>query len=194
MKIKNILIYAGSKKGVNPIYSEQVKKLARALYPHEFRIIFGAGSIGLMGDLADEYLALGGEIIGVIPQFMEKWEVHHNRLKECIWTNSMHERKDIMATKADAIIALPGGMGTLDELFEILTWKQLKLHNLPIAIFNINYFYKNLLEHIDVMEKEGFINRSDTQIIIEENPELLVKKLVNFPLRINDKYNHSELI
>lgn len=194
MKIKNVLIYAGSRKGNQPIYTQEVKKLAQELAKHKVKIIFGAGSIGLMGDLADEYLRLGGEVKGIIPEFMEPWEVHHRGMQECVWTKSMHERKELMATEADAIIALPGGLGTLDELFEILTWKQLKLHQLPIAIFNIENFYQFLLAHRDTMVREGFVQEQDAEILVESDPKRLVERLMAQEIDKKNKYNHNELI
>lgn len=147
-----------------------------------------------MGDLADEYLRLGGEVKGIIPEFMEPWEVHHRGMQECVWTKSMHERKELMATEADAIIALPGGLGTLDELFEILTWKQLKLHQLPIAIFNIENFYQFLLAHRDTMVREGFVQEQDAEILVESDPKRLVERLMAQEIDKKNKYNHNELI
>lgn len=194
MKVKNILIYAGSQKGKNPIFEQEVIRLAQELKKYDINILYGAGSGGLMGVFAEEYLRIGGKITGIIPHFMKDMQVHHENLTEIIWVNSMHERKDLMATKADAIIALPGGFGTLDELFEILTWKQLKLHDLAIGIFNIENFYKNLLQHIDVLKNEGFVNKHDSSFIFEKDPKILVEKIINKPISKQDKYNHSELI
>ena len=134
---KKILIYCGSSKGHNPVYAEQVVKLAQALHAHGCQVIFGAGSVGLMGVLADEFLRLGGHAIGVIPKFMEPWEVKHKGLPELHVTDTMHTRKALMADMADGVIAMPGGFGTLDEFFEILTLIQTEKikKDQPIVLF-----------------------------------------------------------
>jgi uncharacterized protein (TIGR00730 family) len=177
---KNILIYCGSSKGHNVVYEQEAIKLVRSLKEHDCKIIFGAGSVGLMGVLADEYLRIGGELIGVIPSFMEPWEV----------TQSMHERKEMMAEMADAVIALPGGFGTLDELFEMLTWKQLDLHQMPISILNTAHYYDHLIKHLDHMVQEGFLKeRNLSALHIESNPVDLVTYLMNYePEKMEKKW------
>ena len=187
---KNILIYCGSSKGHNPVYEQEAINLVRSLKEHDCKIIFGAGSVGLMGVLADEYLRIGGELIGVIPSFMEPWEVKHLGIQTCHVTQSMHERKEMMAEMADAVIALPGGFGTLDELFEMLTWKQLDLHQMPISILNTAHYYDHLMKHLDHMVQEGFLKeRNLSALHIESNPEELVTYLMNYePEKMEKKW------
>jgi uncharacterized protein (TIGR00730 family) len=187
---KNVLIYCGSSKGHNAIYENEVKKLAQALKNHDCKIIFGAGSVGLMGVLADEFLRLGGECLGVIPSFMEPWEVKHKGIQECIVTETMHTRKQIMAEKADAVITLPGGFGSMDELFEILTWKQLDLHEMPVGILNINRYYDLLIQQMQYMVDEGFLKEANlAALYVESDPEAMVEYMLTYaPEKMEKKW------
>lgn len=187
---KKILIYCGSSKGNNPVYEEEVKRLAQELKKHDCSIIFGAGSVGLMGVMADEYLRLGGEVIGVIPSFMEPWEVKHLGIQTCHVTESMHERKQLMAELADGVIAMPGGFGTFDELFEMLTWKQLDLHQMPIAIFNTAGYYDLLLQQLQHMIQEGFLKeRNLTALHVESDAAKLTDWMMDYvPEKMEKKW------
>lgn len=187
---KKILIYCGSSKGNNPVYEEEVKRLAQELKKHDCSIIFGAGSVGLMGVMADEYLRLGGEVIGVIPSFMEPWEVKHLGIQTCHVTESMHERKQLMAELADGVIAMPGGFGTFDELFEMLTWKQLDLHQMPIAIFNTAGYYNLLLQQLQHMIQEGFLKeRNLTALHVESDAAKLADWMMDYvPEKMEKKW------
>lgn len=187
---KKILVYCGSSKGFDPIYENEVKKLAAALKKYDTTIIFGAGSVGLMGVLADEYLRLGGNCIGVIPSFMEPWEVKHKGIQECIVTESMHERKQKMAELADGVLTLPGGWGSMDELFEMLTWKQLDLHHMPIGILNTNNYYQHLIAQMHHMVQEGFLKeRNLTALHIDNSPEALVEWVMQYePEKMEKKW------
>lgn len=187
---KKILIYCGSSKGNNPVYEQEVKRLAQELKKHDCSIIFGAGSVGLMGVMADEYLRLGGEVIGVIPSFMEPWEVKHLGIQTCHVTESMHERKQLMAELADGVIAMPGGFGTFDELFEMLTWKQLDLHQMPIAIFNTAGYYDLLLQQLQHMIQEGFLKeRNLTALHVESDATKLADWMMDYvPERMEKKW------
>jgi uncharacterized protein (TIGR00730 family) len=178
--LKNILIYCGSSTGHNEIYKNTATKVGETLANQGLTLVYGAGSVGLMGTIADAVLANSGEAIGVIPSFMEPWEVQHKGLTECIVTETMHTRKQIMAEKADAVIALPGGWGTLDELFEILTWRQLGLHQMPIGILNTNGFYDDLLVMLKKMVSEGFVKEINLEmLIVDDDIESLLDKLRN---------------
>ena len=178
--MKNILIYCGSSAGYNEIYKNTATQVGKILANQGLSLIYGGGSVGLMGTVADAILANGGEAIGVIPSFMEPWEVQHKGLTECIVTDSMHTRKQLMAEKSDAVIALPGGWGTLDELFEILTWRQLGLHKMPIGILNINGFYDHLLVMLEKMVSEGFVKEANLKmLIVDDDIESLLEKLRN---------------
>ena len=187
---KKILIYCGSSKGHNPVYAEQVVKLAQALHAHGCQVIFGAGSVGLMGVLADEFLRLGGHAIGVIPQFMEPWEVKHKGLPELHVTDTMHTRKALMADMADGVIAMPGGFGTLDELFEILTWKQLDLHEMPVSVFNINGYFDHQLKQIQHMVDEGFLKQPNMDALqVESDPDKLADWIMAYePEKMEKKW------
>lgn len=187
---KTILVYCGSSKGHNPIYEEQAKELVLAMKKYDCKLIFGAGSVGIMGVLADEYLAIGGEVIGVIPAFMEPWEVKHLGIQECIVTESMHARKQIMATRADGVITLPGGFGSMDELFEMLTWKQLDLHQLPIAILNTHGYYNHLLAQLQHMVDEGFLKKPNLDALqVETDPQVLIDWMMAYePEKMEKKW------
>jgi uncharacterized protein (TIGR00730 family) len=187
---KTILVYCGSSKGHNPIYEAEAKALMQAFKKYDCKLIFGAGSVGIMGVLADEYLRLGGHVIGVIPSFMEPWEVKHKGIQECYVTETMHSRKQKMAELADGVIALPGGFGTLDELFEMLTWKQLDLHQMPISILNTNGYYDHLMAQLQHMVDEGFLKLPNLDALqVETNPSVLVDYIMGYePEKMEKKW------
>ncbi len=187
---KTILVYCGSSKGHNPIYEAEAKALMQAFKKYDCKLIFGAGSVGIMGVLADEYLRLGGHVIGVIPSFMEPWEVKHKGIQECYVTETMHSRKQKMAELADGVIALPGGFGTLDELFEMLTWKQLDLHQMPISVLNTNGYFDHLLAQLQHMVDEGFLKSPNLEALqVETNPEALVDYIMAYePEKMEKKW------
>ncbi len=164
--MKNICVFCGSAAGKNKIHVDTAHKLGDALVNHKLRLIYGGGNIGLMGAIADRVMTRGGEVIGVIPDFLMDKEVGHLSLTELIIVRSMHERKHKMADMADAFIALPGGFGTLEELGEILTWVQLELIKKPVAVLNINGYYDLLLSQLDHMVKEGFLQPKNRKLLI----------------------------
>ena len=187
---KKILVYCGSSKGHNPIYEQEAKRLVHALKRYDCELIFGAGSVGIMGVLADEYLKIGGYCVGVIPSFMEPWEVKHTGIQECFITESMHARKQLMANRADGVIALPGGFGTLDELFEMLTWKQLDLHQMPISILNTHGYYDHLLAQMQHMVDEGFLKVPNLEALqVEQDPDKLIDWMMAYePEKMEKKW------
>lgn len=187
---KKILVYCGSSKGHNTIYEQEAKRLVHALKRYDCELIFGAGSVGIMGVLADEYLKIGGHCVGVIPSFMEPWEVKHTGIQECFVTESMHARKQFMANRADGVIALPGGFGTLDELFEMLTWKQLDLHQMPISILNTNGYYDHLLAQMQHMVAEGFLKIPNLEALqVEQDPDVLIDWMMAYePEKMEKKW------
>lgn len=187
---KKILVYCGSSKGHNPIYEQEAKRLVHALKRYDCELIFGAGSVGIMGVLADEYLKIGGHCVGVIPSFMEPWEVKHTGIQECFVTESMHARKQLMANRADGVIALPGGFGTLDELFEMLTWKQLDLHQMPISILNTHGYYDHLLAQMQHMVDEGFLKVPNLEALqVEQDPDKLIDWMMAYePEKMEKKW------
>lgn len=187
---KKILVYCGSSKGHNEIYEQEAKRLVHALKRYDCELIFGAGSVGIMGVLADEYLKIGGHCVGVIPSFMEPWEVKHTGIQECLITESMHARKQLMANRADGVIALPGGFGTLDELFEMLTWKQLDLHQMPISILNTNGYFDHLLAQMQHMVDEGFLKAPNLEALqVERDPDVLIDWMMAYePEKMEKKW------
>lgn len=177
--MKNICVFCGSSLGGDTIFRDSAEELGVLMAKHDFRLIYGGGNIGLMGAIADSVLENGGQVIGVIPDFLLKREVGHTNLTQLIITESMHERKLKMAELADAFIAMPGGYGTLEELAEITTWVQLELMKKPIGVLNVNGFYDHLLEQINYMKRQGFIGTSSNEELIFQNkPSELLKEIV----------------
>jgi uncharacterized protein (TIGR00730 family) len=155
--IDSLAVFCGSKTGTNPVFVTDAIALGHWMAEHHVRLVYGGGSAGLMGIIADAVLEKGGQVTGIIPSLLLEWEVQHRGLTELIVAEDMHQRKKELYSRCDAALVLPGGFGTLDELFEIITWNQLTIHDKPIFILNSDGFYNALLEHIDCMRKEGFL-------------------------------------
>jgi uncharacterized protein (TIGR00730 family) len=173
-----VCVYAGSSPGARPQYADAARALARVLCAQRRAIVFGGGRVGLMGALADEALARGGEVIGVIPRYLVEREVAHRSLTELHVVATMHERKAMMAELADAFVALPGGIGTLEELVEMLTWAQLGLHAKPIGIVNVDGYYDNLLAFLAHAVGEGFLTPANRELLtVRSDPEALLNEL-----------------
>ena len=176
--MKCIAVYCGSSAGVNGVYQEQAWLLGQALVHKNINVVFGGGKVGLMGVLADAVLEAGGHITGIIPGFLDVKEVAHDGLSEMIAVETMHERKALINDISDGAIALPGGFGTLDELFEMLTWAQLGLHQKPVGILNTNGYYTHILEAIATMVKEGFLKKVNMEmLLVSEKIEELLKQM-----------------
>ncbi|RLL47693.1 TIGR00730 family Rossman fold protein [Acinetobacter cumulans] len=152
-----VALYCGSRSGNNPIYLEKAVALAQNIADHGFGLVYGGASIGLMGQVADAVIQHGGEAVGVIPEFMLDYEIAHNNLTELHVVRTMHERKAMMAERASAFIALPGGLGTFEEILEIATWGQLNQHQKPMMLYNVNGFYDALIVQLDHAVQEGFL-------------------------------------
>ncbi len=152
-----IALYCGSRSGHDPIYRESAIQLAEQIAAHGFGIVYGGASIGLMGQVADTVKQAGGETVGVIPEFMLDYEIAHPDLTELHIVQSMHERKAMMADRASAFIALPGGLGTFEEILEIATWSQLDRHQKPMMLYNVNGFYDHLIGQLDYATETGFL-------------------------------------
>jgi uncharacterized protein (TIGR00730 family) len=165
MTIRSIAIFCGSRTGNNPLYSKHATEVGRLLAAKQLKIVYGGGSIGLMGLVADEAMKGGGWVTGIIPKLLVEWEVEHRAISELIICDDMHQRKLKIYSKADAALILPGGFGTLDELFEIVTWNQLTIHDKEIFILNSDGFYNSLITHIDQLKKEGFIDERNLEKI-----------------------------
>jgi len=155
--MNNITVFCGANTGNNIIYKQQAEELGKHIAKRGARLIYGGGRVGLMGILADTVLTNGAEAVGVIPDFLQTKEIAHPNLTQTIIVSSMHERKMTMYNLTDAVIALPGGFGTMDELFEMLTWAQLGMHQKPIVLLNINNYYHHIQQQIGVMISDGFL-------------------------------------
>jgi uncharacterized protein (TIGR00730 family) len=176
--MKRLCVFCGSRTGIVPVYAEQTRLLGAAMVRRGFGLVFGAGHIGLMGVLADAVRGLGGETIGVIPQSLVDRELADPQLTELRIVESMHDRKALMAGLSDAFVALPGGFGTLDEMFEILTWAQLKFHHKPIGMLNVAGFFDPLLAWIDKAIAEDFVKaKNRTLLIVETDVEKLLDRI-----------------
>jgi uncharacterized protein (TIGR00730 family) len=176
--MKTLCVFCGSSFGNQNIYREKAVELGKLLAQEKIRLIYGGGKVGLMGAIADSVLREGGEAIGVIPQFLLDKEVGHQYLTELIVVESMHERKKIMSDLAEGFVIMPGGIGTFEEFFEVLTWAQLRLHQKPIGILNVEGYYGLLLNFIHHTVKEGFLSASSQNLIqIEAEPAQLLERL-----------------
>ncbi len=163
-QIKNVCVYSASSTKIAPVYFAMAEELGRLLAINDINLINGAGSIGLMAATSNAALEAGGTVTGVIPRFMVEQDWHHNGLTQLIETETMHERKQLMADLSDGVIALPGGCGTMEELMEIITWKQLGLYLKPIVILNIDGFYDPLLEMLQRAIEKNFMREEHKNI------------------------------
>jgi uncharacterized protein (TIGR00730 family) len=163
--MKRLCVFCGSRGGAAPVYAEKTRELGRSMASRGMGLVFGGGHVGLMGALADAMLEAGAEVIGVIPQGLVDRELAHQGCTQLRITGSMHERKAVMADLADAFVALPGGFGTFDETFEMLTWAQLGLHNKPVGLLNVNGYFDALLVFLDHTVREGFIKPAHRQLL-----------------------------
>ena len=170
-----VCVFCGSSTGFHPVYEKSARDLGERLATEGIDLVYGGGSIGLMGKLADRVLECGGKVIGVIPRFLYDLEVGHDKVSELIIVESMHERKQTMAELAHGFVALPGGIGTMEERFEIFTWSQLELIKRPIAVLNVNGFFNHVGAMLDHMVHEGFLKQHTRDILIEADniPTLL---------------------
>jgi uncharacterized protein (TIGR00730 family) len=176
--LRRVCVFAGSSVGARPGYMEAARELGRVVAVRQLGLVYGGSNVGLMAALADAALATGGEVIGIIPHALAAKEVAHTGLTELCVVDSMHERKAQMAKLADAFVALPGGLGTLDELFEMLTWAQVGLHSKPVGLLDVGGYYQPLLQHIEHAIVEGFIPRRDGDLILKrDEPGLLLDAL-----------------
>ncbi len=180
-KLEKICVFCGSSEGNDFAITETSKKLGEIFAERNITLVYGAAKIGVMGIIAKSVLDNGGNVIGIIPNFLKKKEVVHLGLTELITTENMHERKLKMQEASDGFIALPGGMGTLEELFEIITWLQLGLHQKPIGLLNINGFYDDLIKMLETMVRKGFLSMENYNLLlVDSNPVFLLQKMEEF--------------
>ena len=175
-----VALYCGSRAGNKPIYLEKAIQLSQGLAKHGFGLVYGGASIGLMGQVADTMIQHGGEAVGVIPEFMLDYEIAHPQLTELHIVTSMHQRKAMMADRACAFVALPGGLGTFEEILEIATWGQLNQHQKPMMLYNVNGFYNPLIAQLDLAVQEGFLPpQHRAKLIICEHADQIYTTLLN---------------
>jgi hypothetical protein len=178
MKIKSLAVFCGSKNGNNSLYAEHAAQLGRLLAENSITLVYGGGSKGMMGVLADAMMEKEGNVTGVIPKILLDWEHQHEGITELLVVEDMHVRKKKMYELCDAALILPGGFGTLDELFEMLTWNQLAIHDKPIFILNSDGFYDHLINHIHQLQKNGFLYEpADKRMKFLTSPEELLLHL-----------------
>ena len=179
-KVHNICVFCGASSGNNPAYVEAAKALGQAMTERELGLVYGAGNVGLMGELADAVLAEGGRVVGVIPHKLVDRELAHQELAKLHVVSHMHERKAKMHELSDAYIALPGGIGTMEEFFEAVTWRQLGYHDKPIALFNVGGFYKEIEGFFETMQRDGFLHSDHRDLFfMETDATSLLDRLVD---------------
>lgn len=178
---RSVCVYCGASPGNDPLYAEAARALGHDMAQQKLGLVYGGGHVGLMGIIADAVLEAGGEVTGVIPKALMDTEVGHNRLTRLLVVKDMHERKALMAEHANGFIAMPGGLGTLEELFEAMTWAQLGFHEKPVGLLNVNGFYDPLIAFLSQLEQEGFLRAEHRHLLINENePSALLERLRGF--------------
>lgn len=179
--MKRITVFCASSFGTEKIYEEQAILVGKTLAEQNIELVYGGANVGLMGAVADGALNAGGKVIGVLPNFLRSKEIAHLGLTELVLVESMHERKTKMNDLCDGVIALPGGFGTLEELFEMLTWAQLGLHKKPIAILNINGFYDSLIALLQTMTEKGLLKEvNQKMLLVSDSIDDLLEKMRNY--------------
>jgi len=180
--VSSLCVYCGSRTGTDPAYRQAAEQLGRLMAQHRIRLVYGGGRIGLMGVLADAVLAGGGSVVGIIPHHLEAREVGHHGVGELRVVDSMHSRKNEMFALADAFAVLPGGLGTLDETFEILTWRQLELHDKPIVLVNIAGYWDPFLKLLERIDNTGFMAPECWRLfVVVERPEDVIATIRRLP-------------
>ncbi|MDJ0646334.1 MAG: TIGR00730 family Rossman fold protein [Flavobacteriaceae bacterium] len=193
--MKRITVFCGSSLGTEKIFELKARELGKRLALENIELVYGGASIGLMGAVADGALSVGGNVIGVLPKFLRLKEITHEKLTQLILVDTMHERKTIMDDLCDGVISLPGGFGTLEEFFEMLTWGQLGLHKKPIGILNVNGFYDELISLMDTMVKKGFLKDSNRQmVLVSDSIDHLLEKMKTYQAPSVGKWITKETI
>ena len=179
MQLNRIAVFCGSKSGVNPLFEKQAYELGKLMAERNIVVVYGGGNKGLMGAVANAAMDYGGEVIGIIPRLLLEWEHHHEGITDLRVVEDMHVRKKLMYELCDAAIILPGGNGTLDELFEMLTWNTLNIHNKKIILLNTAGFYDHLVAHINGMYSLGFLYSDwKERLMVCDNPESVIAALL----------------
>ncbi len=179
MTPRAVCVFCGSQAGATPAYLDAARELGALLARQRAAVIYGGGHVGMMGALADSALAAGGEVIGVIPEHLMQPEVAHQRLTELLIVDSMHTRKRTMASRADAFVVLPGGYGTFEEMFEMVTWRQLRLHAKPVGLVNIDGYFDHLLAFLEHAAQQEFIRPQHRDLLlVAPSPSELLERLL----------------
>jgi|TARA_B100000530_G_scaffold268_2_gene262 uncharacterized protein (TIGR00730 family) len=189
-----VAVYCGSRLGNSEIYEQAARELGSALAHNGLGLVYGGASIGLMGAVADEVIKGDAQAVGVIPTFMLKHEIAHQGLTRLHLTDTMHTRKTVMAEYADAFITLPGGLGTLEEIMEIATWRQLYQHEKPMIILNINGFYDRMLEHLKFTTEQGFMKQQDLERLVVCNTIGEAIELLQTIVTIDDEVDTKKMV
>jgi len=188
-QIKRLCVFSGSSPGKRSEYNKAASELGRKLVEHDIQLVYGGGNVGLMGVIAGTVMSTGGDVIGVIPDFLAKKEVAHNELTELHIVQSMHERKALMSELADGFIAIPGGIGTFEELIEVLTWQQLGIQSKPCALLNTCNYFEYLIKQLDHAVDEKFLKPVHRDmLIVGSRPDQLLKMMMSYRHSHTDKW------
>jgi uncharacterized protein (TIGR00730 family) len=191
--MKRLCVYCGSNYGKSDAYREAARRAGAFLAEAGITLVYGGGKVGLMGAVADAVLSSGGEVIGVIPQSLAERELAHYGVTKLIVVDSMHQRKQTMANLSDGFVALPGGIGTMDELFEIFTWAQIGIHEKPFGVLNVNGYYASLFRFLEKMVEEGFMRQGHLDsLILEEDISILVSRMRSYSPIIVNKWSDED--
>ena len=187
--MKSICVLCGANFNADPLLKKAIEELAEIMVNQNITLVYGGGKVGVMGMMADAILSKGGKVEGVIPKFLMTEEIAHPALTKLHVVETMHARKQLMSDLSDGFITLPGGLGTMEEFFEVLTWLQLGLHNKPVAILNVNGYYDLLLKQVDVMVEQKFLKQVNRELILSATSAIeLVDLMSNFKIHINDNW------
>ncbi len=188
----NICVFTGSRHGIQAHYAEAARQLGATMVERDYGLVYGGGNVGLMAVVADTVLERGGRVIGVIPDMLVSKEIAHVGLTELRVVNSMHERKALMAELSDGFIALPGGVGTMEELFEVLSWRQLGIHNKPCGLLNATNYYDYLVRFLDHAVDQGFLKAQDRSLLlVEQTPEALLDRFEKITAVGTDRFQRN---
>jgi len=187
--MKSICVFCGANYNDDPLLKQAIEELAEIMVNQNITLIYGGGKVGVMGMMAEAILSKGGKAEGVIPHFLMTEEIAHSSLTKLHVVETMHARKQLMSDLSDGFITLPGGLGTMEEFFEVLTWLQLGLHNKPVAILNVNGYYDLLLQQLDVMVEQRFLKQANRELVLSATNAIeLVDMMNNFNITIGDNW------
>jgi uncharacterized protein (TIGR00730 family) len=190
----SVAVYCGSRFGDRPAYTDAARELGRLVAERGGCVVYGGGRVGLMGVVADAALAAGGRVVGVIPQALMDLEVGHSGLTELHVVQNMHQRKQLMAERADAFVAMPGGIGTLEEIYEVWSWQQLGYHDKPVALLNVDGYYDALLEFMRISHERGFVSALQYHaLLVDDDPARLLGRLGEAAAKATARDDYSKI-